>query len=102
MPSPPARATYRLDFPSYVQLIDDGPVVVLGIVSSKQPHVETRDQLMAEIERATRHVDVAQLAISPQCGFASTSEGNKLSSEAQWAKLEAVARAADEVWGRAG
>jgi 5-methyltetrahydropteroyltriglutamate--homocysteine methyltransferase len=79
-----------------------GPVVVLGIVSSKQPHVETRDQLMAEIERATRHVDVAQLAISPQCGFASTSEGNELSSEAQWAKLEAVARAADEVWGRAG
>jgi 5-methyltetrahydropteroyltriglutamate--homocysteine methyltransferase len=57
---------------------------------------------MAEIERATRHVDVSQLAISPQCGFASTSEGNELSSEAQWAKLEAVARAADEVWGRAG
>lgn len=79
-----------------------GPIVVLGIVSSKQPQVETREQLMAEIERATRHVDVDQLAISPQCGFASTSEGNELSPDAQWAKLEAVARAADEVWGRAG
>jgi 5-methyltetrahydropteroyltriglutamate--homocysteine methyltransferase len=79
-----------------------GPIVVLGIVSSKQPRVETRDELMAEIERAARHVDVAQLAISPQCGFASTSEGNALSPDAQWAKLEAVARAADEVWGRAG
>ena len=55
---------------------------------------------MREIEQAARHADVGQLAISPQCGFASVSEGNQLSPEDQWAKLEAVARTADEVWGR--
>jgi 5-methyltetrahydropteroyltriglutamate--homocysteine methyltransferase len=80
----------------------NGPIVVLGIVSSKHPPVETRDQLVREVERAARHVDVAQLAISPQCGFASTAEGNALAPDAQWAKLEAVAEAADEVWGRPG
>jgi 5-methyltetrahydropteroyltriglutamate--homocysteine methyltransferase len=79
-----------------------GPIVVLGIVSSKHAPVETREKLIGEIERAARHVDVAQLALSPQCGFASTSSGNELSPETQWAKLEAVARVADEVWGSAG
>jgi 5-methyltetrahydropteroyltriglutamate--homocysteine methyltransferase len=79
-----------------------GPIVALGIVSSKHPPVETREQLVREIEQAARHADVGQLAISPQCGFASVSEGNELSPDDQWAKLEAVARTADEVWGPAG
>ena len=75
-----------------------GKIAALGIVSSKHRPVETREQLVREIEQAARHVDVGQLAISPQCGFASVSEGNQLSPEDQWAKLEAVARTADEVW----
>ena len=79
-----------------------GPIVALGIVSSKHPPVETREQLVREIEQAARHADVGQLAISPQCGFASVSEGNELSADDQWRKLEVVARTADEVWGPAG
>jgi 5-methyltetrahydropteroyltriglutamate--homocysteine methyltransferase len=79
-----------------------GPIVALGIVSSKHPPVETREQLVREIEQAARHADVGQLALSPQCGFASVSEGNELSADDQWRKLEVVARTADEVWGPAG
>jgi 5-methyltetrahydropteroyltriglutamate--homocysteine methyltransferase len=90
------------DFGALRHVPRGGPIVVLGIVSSKHAPVETREKLIGEIERAARHVDVAQLALSPQCGFASTSEGNELSPETQWAKLAAVARVADEVWGSAG
>ena len=79
-----------------------GPIVALGIVSSKHAPVETRDQLVREIEKAARHADIGQLAISPQCGFASVSNGNELSADDQWRKLEVVARTADEVWGPAG
>jgi 5-methyltetrahydropteroyltriglutamate--homocysteine methyltransferase len=75
-----------------------GPVAVLGLVSSKHPRVETREALLRELESAARHADVSQLALSPQCGFASVAEGNELSPDAQWAKLEVVARVADEVW----
>ena len=72
---------------------------MLGLVSSKHPEVETREVLLREIERASRHADVGQLALSPQCGFASVAEGNALSAKAQWAKLEVVGRVAAEVWG---
>ena len=85
---------------SALRHLPPGPIVALGIVSSKHPPVETREQLIREIEQAARHADVGQLAISPQCGFASVSEGNRLSPDDQWAKLEVVARTADEVWGR--
>lgn len=78
-----------------------GPTVVLGLVNTKVPEVERVDDVVREIEAAAAHLDVAQLAVSPQCGFASTSAGNRLPTEAQWAKLEAVARAADAVWGAA-
>jgi 5-methyltetrahydropteroyltriglutamate--homocysteine methyltransferase len=77
-----------------------GRIAALGVVSSKHPPVETREQLVREIEQAARHVDIGQPAISPQCGFASVSEGDQLSPDDQWAKLEAVPRIADEVWGR--
>jgi methionine synthase II (cobalamin-independent) len=82
--------------------LPEGRIAVLGIVSSKHPPVETRDELVREIEQAARHADVAQLAISPQCGFASHEDGNALSADDQWRKLEVVARTADEVWGPAG
>ena len=87
------------DYSALRHLPRGGPIAVLGIVSSKDPQVETREALLREIERASQHADVAQLAISPQCGFASVAEGNALSPEAQWAKLEVVARTADDVWG---
>jgi 5-methyltetrahydropteroyltriglutamate--homocysteine methyltransferase len=87
---------------SALRHLPPGPIVALGIVSSKHPPVETREQLVREIEQAARHADVGQLAISPQCGFASVSEGNELSPDDQWRKLEVVARTADEVWGPAG
>jgi 5-methyltetrahydropteroyltriglutamate--homocysteine methyltransferase len=87
---------------SALRHLPPGPIVALGIVSSKHPPVETRDQLVREIEQAARHADVGQLAISPQCGFASVSDGNELSPDDQWRKLEVVARTADEVWGPAG
>jgi 5-methyltetrahydropteroyltriglutamate--homocysteine methyltransferase len=75
-----------------------GAIAVLGLVSSKHPEVETREVLLGEIERASRHADVGQLALSPQCGFASVAEGNALSPAAQWGKLEVVGRVAAEVW----
>jgi 5-methyltetrahydropteroyltriglutamate--homocysteine methyltransferase len=87
---------------SALRHLPQGPIAVLGLVSSKQPAVETREALVREIERASEHADVGQLAISPQCGFASVAEGNALPAAAQWAKLEVVGRVAEEVWGRAG
>ena len=74
--------------------------VVLGLVTSKSGKLESRDDIMRRIEEATRYVDIDQLALSPQCGFASTEEGNVLAEDEQWAKLRLVVELADEVWGR--
>jgi 5-methyltetrahydropteroyltriglutamate--homocysteine methyltransferase len=84
---------------SALRHLPKGPVAVLGLVSTKHPEVETREALVREIERAAEHADIGQLALSPQCGFASVAEGNEISPEAQWAKLEVVGRVAAEVWG---
>lgn len=78
----------------------NGPVIVMGIVSSKNTVVESADDLERRLEDAAALVDVDQLAISPQCGFASTWEGNELAEEIQWAKIERVVEVADRVWGR--
>src|SRR3989441_1562286 len=72
--------------------------VVLGLVSSKVPQLEARDQLIRRIEEASRYVPLQNLAVSPQCGFASTMEGNLLSEQEQWRKLERVVETAREVW----
>jgi 5-methyltetrahydropteroyltriglutamate--homocysteine methyltransferase len=72
--------------------------VVLGLVSSKVPQLEPQDQLIRRIEEASRHVPLENLAISPQCGFASTMEGNLLSEEDQWRKLALVTDTARKVW----
>ena len=72
--------------------------VVLGLVSSKIPQLEPRDQLIRRIEDASRHVPLENLAVSPQCGFASTMEGNLLSEQDQWRKLELVVDTARQVW----
>ena len=75
-----------------------GPVVVLGLVTTKTGEVETVDSLLRRIEDAQRFIPVDQLAISPQCGFASGMAGNYLSEDQQWRKLEVLLEAARRVW----
>lgn len=74
--------------------------LVLGLVTSKSGKLETRDAIKRRIEQATRYVALDQLCLSPQCGFASTEEGNVLAEDEQWAKLAMIVEIADEVWGR--
>jgi len=73
--------------------------VVLGLISSKVPQLESSDRLARRIEEATQYVPLENLAVSPQCGFASTMEGNLLTEEQQWQKLELVVDTARKVWG---
>ena len=76
-----------------------GPVVVMGIVSTKTRELEREHDLLRRLDEAARYLPLEQLAVSPQCGFASVMEGNEIDEETQWAKLELVARVADRVWG---
>jgi len=78
--------------------VPEDRTVVLGLVSSKTPRLETRDELRARIDEAARVMPLERLALSPQCGFASTHEGNRLTAEDQRKKLELVAETAKEVW----
>jgi len=73
--------------------------VVLGLVSSKKPTLESKDELKQRIEQASRFIPLERLALSPQCGFASTIEGNLVSVGDEEAKLRLVAETAEEVWG---
>jgi 5-methyltetrahydropteroyltriglutamate--homocysteine methyltransferase len=73
--------------------------VVLGLVSSKFPELETKDALKRRIDEAARFIDLEQLSLSPQCGFASTAPGNKITPAEQTAKLRLVVETAREVWG---
>ena len=69
------------------------------MITSKTPELEDIDEVKARIAEATKYVPLEQLCLSPQCGFASTEEGNNLTEEQQWAKLALVKQIADEVWG---
>jgi len=73
--------------------------LVLGLVTSKSGALEKKDDIKRRIEEATKYVALDQLCLSPQCGFASTEEGNVLSEDEQWAKLRMIVEIADEVWG---
>jgi 5-methyltetrahydropteroyltriglutamate--homocysteine methyltransferase len=75
-----------------------GKQVVLGLVTSKSGTLESKDALRRRIDEATRHVALDQLCLSPQCGFASTEEGNVLTEDEQWAKLARIVETAHEVW----
>lgn len=77
----------------------DGRRVVLGLVTSKSGDLESADAVRARIREAAEFAPLDQLALSPQCGFASTEEGNVLTEEQQWAKLREITKIADEVWG---
>jgi 5-methyltetrahydropteroyltriglutamate--homocysteine methyltransferase len=82
-----------------LRFVRPGAVVVLGLISSKTPVLEPQDQLRRRIDEASRYVPLENLALSPQCGFASTSVGNVLTPDEQKAKLELVVDTAAKVWG---
>lgn len=72
--------------------------MVLGLVTTKEPQLEKKEQLHARIKEAATIVPLDQLCLSPQCGFSSTQEGNALTEEAQWDKLRLVVETAKEIW----
>ena len=82
-----------------LRFVPKGKTVVLGLVTSKSGRLESKDEIERRIEEAAKFVDLDQLCLSPQCGFASTEEGNLLAEDEQWAKLRRVIEIADEVWG---
>jgi 5-methyltetrahydropteroyltriglutamate--homocysteine methyltransferase len=82
-----------------LRFVPKNKAVVLGIVSSKLPRVESKNELKARIDEAAKYIDLDQLGLSPQCGFASTAPGNKLTPDEQNAKLRRVVEVAREVWG---
>ncbi|HEV3042007.1 MAG TPA: methionine synthase [Candidatus Angelobacter sp.] len=81
-----------------LRFVPRGKIVVLGLISSKLPKLEDANQVIERINEAARHVPLENLALSPQCGFASTMEGNLLTEEDQWAKLQLVVNTARRVW----
>jgi 5-methyltetrahydropteroyltriglutamate--homocysteine methyltransferase len=81
-----------------LKLVPKGKMVVLGLVTSKRPALEAKDELKRRIDEAAKHVPLENLAISPQCGFSSTIEGNPLTEEQQNAKLRLCVEVAREVW----
>jgi len=84
-----------------LRLLPKGKKVVLGLVTSKTGKLESKDEIKRRVEEATKYVDIDQLCLSPQCGFASTEEGNLLSEDEQWAKLGFVVEVAGDIWGHA-
>jgi 5-methyltetrahydropteroyltriglutamate--homocysteine methyltransferase len=84
-----------------LRLVPKGKKIVLGLVTSKTGRLESKDEIKRRVEAAAKFVDVDQLCLSPQCGFASTEEGNLLTEDEQWAKLAFVVEVAEEIWGRA-
>jgi 5-methyltetrahydropteroyltriglutamate--homocysteine methyltransferase len=74
-------------------------IVVLGLMTSKRPQLESYDQIRRRVDAATRYVPLERLCISPQCGFASTQEGNRLTEAEQRAKLAHLVTLATEIWG---
>jgi 5-methyltetrahydropteroyltriglutamate--homocysteine methyltransferase len=82
-----------------LRFLPKGKSVVLGLVTSKTGTLERKDDIKRRIDEAAKYVDLDQLCLSPQCGFASTEEGNTLADEEQWAKLRMIVEVAAEVWG---
>jgi 5-methyltetrahydropteroyltriglutamate--homocysteine methyltransferase len=82
-----------------LRFVPKGKVVVLGLVSSKVGDLEPADAIISRIEEASKYLPLDQLTLSPQCGFASMAEGNMISGDEQWRKMELVADVARRVWG---
>jgi 5-methyltetrahydropteroyltriglutamate--homocysteine methyltransferase len=83
-----------------LRFVPKGKTIVLGLVTSKSGTLESRDEIRRRIDEAARYIDIDQLALSPQCGFASTEEGNTLAEDEQWAKLRMIVELSEEIWGR--
>jgi 5-methyltetrahydropteroyltriglutamate--homocysteine methyltransferase len=81
-----------------LRFVPKGKTVVLGLISSKVPHRESLDDIARRVDEAARFVPLENLALSPQCGFASTAEGNLITEDRQWAKLKLVTDAARRIW----
>ena len=90
------RKSWQTDFIAALP----GIKTVLGLVTSKSGKLESKDELKRRIEQASKFIALDQLCLSPQCGFASTEEGNVLAEDEQWAKLRMIVDVADEVWGK--
>lgn len=82
-----------------LRYMPDDKFVILGLVTSKRPELEPRDELKRRIDEAAQYIPLERLGISPQCGFASTQEGNRLTADEQRRKLEYLVEIAEEVWG---
>ena len=82
-----------------LRFVPKGKRVVLGLISTKQPELESKDALKRRIEAAAKYVPIENLCISPQCGFASTHHGNRITPDIQRAKLALVVEVATEIWG---
>jgi 5-methyltetrahydropteroyltriglutamate--homocysteine methyltransferase len=81
-----------------LRFVPKGKTVVLGLVTSKSGRLESKDTLKRRIDEAAKFIPLDQLCLSPQCGFASTEEGNILAEEEQWAKLRMIVELAEEIW----
>jgi len=81
-----------------LRLVPRGKSVVLGLITTKEPNLESQDELRRRIDEAARFIPIENLALSPQCGFASVAAGNLLSEDDQWRKLELVVETARRVW----
>jgi 5-methyltetrahydropteroyltriglutamate--homocysteine methyltransferase len=84
-----------------LRLVPRNKTAVLGLVTTKDPALESQQSLLRRIDEAARFMPLENLALSPQCGFASVESGNLLSEDAQWKKLELVVSTAREAWGHA-
>lgn len=81
-----------------LEYVSDNKKVVLGLITTKLPRLESKESIINRIREATKYIPLERLCLSPQCGFASTEEGNKITEEEQWAKLKLVKEIASEVW----
>jgi 5-methyltetrahydropteroyltriglutamate--homocysteine methyltransferase len=82
-----------------LRLLPKDRIAVLGLVTTKSGQLESKDEIKRRIAEAAKFADIDQLCLSPQCGFASTEEGNVLAEDDQWAKLAMIVEVAEEVWG---
>jgi 5-methyltetrahydropteroyltriglutamate--homocysteine methyltransferase len=83
-----------------LRLVPKDRKVVLGLVTTKTGRLESKDDIKRRIEEAAKYISLEQLCLSPQCGFASTEEGNVLAEDEQWAKLKMIVEVAEDVWGK--
>lgn len=84
---------------SPLRFMPDDKIAVLGLVTTKEPTLETSDELKRRVDNAAQYMAMENMALSPQCGFSSTVHGNQLTEDEQWAKLELVVNTAHDIWG---